>query len=95
MASKFRNHLGYALRVRAVYHRLSGSVERAETDFIESEKILTEQGRLYELARTTLEWAQSKSRDGTLTEVFGMGTAAVISPVSELSYKKQNEIILD
>ncbi|MCH2374937.1 MAG: tetratricopeptide repeat protein, partial [Planctomycetes bacterium] len=69
MASKFRNHLGYALRVRAVYHRLSGSVERAETDFIESEKILTEQGRLYELARTTLEWAHWKSRDGTLTEL--------------------------
>ena len=33
------------------------------------------------------------ARDGTLTEVFGMGTAAVISPVSELSYKKQNVLI--
>lgn len=33
------------------------------------------------------------ARDGTLTEVFGMGTAAVISPVSELSYKKQSVLI--
>lgn len=33
------------------------------------------------------------ARNGRLSEVFGMGTAAVISPVSELSYKGENVTI--
>jgi len=33
------------------------------------------------------------ARDGTLNEVFGMGTAAVISPVSELCYKNETVLI--
>jgi branched-chain amino acid aminotransferase len=35
------------------------------------------------------------ARNGRLREVFGMGTAAVISPVSELAYKGERLVIAD
>jgi branched-chain amino acid aminotransferase len=41
----------------------------------------------------TIDEVLTAARNGRLREVFGMGTAAVISPVSELSYKGQSVTI--
>ena len=46
--------------------------------------------RLIEISEVT-----ESIKDGSMTEVFGTGTAAIISPVSELSYKKKSYILPD
>ena len=66
LARKFRNHLGHALRIEALYHRLSGSSARAQRCFAQSETVLTEQGRIYELGLTLLARAQWRSRAGEM-----------------------------
>ena len=68
LAQKFRNHLGYALRVRASYHRLCGQPSRAERDFARSEEVLRDGGRVYELGLTLFEKARWRSREGDFTD---------------------------
>ena len=43
----------------------------------------------------TITEVLTAARNGLLREVFGAGTAAVISPVSELSYKGETIIVND
>ncbi len=64
LAKKFRNHLGHALRVQAIYHCLSDRPSRAERSFAESRRVLMEQGRLYELGLTLVERARWRSTGG-------------------------------
>ena len=49
------------------------------------------QGQRARRSRSTRSWRRHKA--GTLEEVFGTGTAAVISPVGELAYKGQRMVI--
>lgn len=78
LARRFRNHLGAALRVRAIYYRLCGRSGAAEGDFTRSTKILMQQGRMYELGLTLLESARWKSREGELRELHGVDRAIEI-----------------
>jgi two-component system sensor kinase len=64
LARRFQNHLGYALRVEGVYHRLSGATRLADRAFERSEKLLVQQGKIYELGKTVLEAASWKLREG-------------------------------
>ena len=68
LARRFRNHLGYALRVRALYHCFRGSAARAESSFAQSERVLMEHGRVYELALTQLARVRWKLRAGKLKD---------------------------
>ncbi|WP_203293371.1 branched-chain amino acid aminotransferase [Luteirhabdus pelagi] len=43
----------------------------------------------HEVRRITVEELVNAAKDGSLKEIFGSGTAAVISPVSAFSYKEQ------
>ena len=45
--------------------------------------------------RISIDEAVASIEDGSLTEIFGSGTAAVISPVGELSYQEKNYTIGD
>ena len=50
-------------------------------------KILKKWGYSVEERRISIQELIEASKEGKLEEIFGMGTAAVISPVSELKYK--------
>ncbi len=63
-ARLFPNSLGYSLRVRGVYHWLSGSIRRALADFEASRRVLVQQGARYELGRTQLEAGRWLTRIG-------------------------------
>ncbi len=63
-ARLFPNSLGYALRVRGVFHWLSGSIHRALADFEASRRVLVQQGARYELGRTQLEAGRWLTRIG-------------------------------
>ncbi len=78
LAGRFRNHLGFALRVRAVYFRLAGRSKAAERDFARSVGVLRQQGRMYELGLTLLESARWKSREGDLRELHDVDRAIEI-----------------
>jgi branched-chain amino acid aminotransferase len=56
-------------------------------------KLLTHWGVPIEERRISIDEVVTASQDGSLQEVFGTGTAAVISPVGELFYKEQKYII--
>ena len=56
-------------------------------------KLVTHWGVSIEERRITIDEVVTASQDGSLQEVFGTGTAAVISPVGELFYKEQKYII--
>jgi len=43
--------------------------------------------------RLTVDELVTASNDGTLKEIFGAGTAAIISPVTEFSYKNNSHIL--
>ena len=43
--------------------------------------------------RSGMEGLRRASADGALREVFGTGTAAVISPVGELRYRGENVVV--
>ena len=45
--------------------------------------------------RISIDEVQAAYKDGTLEEVFGSGTAAVISPVGVLGYKGEDMVIND
>jgi len=56
-------------------------------------KLLGHWGIAVEERKITIDEVIAASNDGNLQEVFGTGTAAVISPVGELSYKGTEYII--
>lgn len=58
-------------------------------------KILKSQGFKVTERRITIDEVINSASNGTLTEVFGTGTAAVVSPVASLNYQGKNCIIGD
>lgn len=56
-------------------------------------KMVQHWGISMEERRISIDEGVSASQDGSLQEVFGTGTAAVISPVGELFYKGQKYVI--
>ena len=52
-------------------------------------KILKKWGVTVEERRISIQELIEAGKEGKLEEIFGMGTAAVISPVSELKYKDE------
>ncbi len=52
-------------------------------------KVMKHWGIPVEERRISIQELIQAGKDGSLTEIFGMGTAAVISPVSELKYKDE------
>ncbi|MDK2824555.1 MAG: branched-chain amino acid aminotransferase [Clostridia bacterium] len=57
-------------------------------------KVLKKWGIPVEERRISIDEVVSASQDGSLEEIFGTGTAAVISPVGKMSYNNE-EILLD
>ncbi len=68
LAHLFSNHYGYALRVRAMYHRVAGDADRAERDFAHSADVLTKEGHRYELGQTLLEMTRWQAREGEIQD---------------------------
>ena len=56
-------------------------------------QLLKRWGVSIEERKISIDEVVAASSDGSLQEVFGTGTAAVISPVGELLYKDQKYII--
>ncbi|MPN53599.1 hypothetical protein SDC9_201263 [bioreactor metagenome] len=52
-------------------------------------ELLNQWGYTVDTSRLAIEDVMQADRDGKLEEVFGTGTAAVISPVGELKYKDE------
>ena len=50
-------------------------------------------GMTVEERRISIDEVMSSIEDGSMTEVFGTGTAAVISPVGEIHHKGKNVIV--
>jgi branched-chain amino acid aminotransferase len=56
-------------------------------------RLLRDWGYQVNESRLAVEDLMKAGHDGTLEEVFGTGTAAVISPVGELRYKDDTVVV--
>ena len=57
--------------------------------------ILKDMGYKVNETRISIDEIMKAGHEGTLEEVFGTGTAAVVSPVGELVYKDDSVVIND
>lgn len=62
LAIFFKNYLGYAYRVKGVYHCLTGNIRKGQSYFSRSVQILKRQNNRYELDRTLGEKARFLSK---------------------------------
>ena len=56
-------------------------------------QLLRDKGYTVEERKISVDELIGAAKDGTLEEAFGSGTAAVVSPIGDLSYKGQDYII--
>ena len=57
-------------------------------------KLLRDEGYTVTEKRITVDEVMKAAKDGSLTEMFGVGTAAIVSPVGTLGYKGEDVVIL-
>ena len=56
-------------------------------------KLLRDEGYTVTEKRITVDEVMKAAKDGSLTEMFGVGTAAIVSPVGTLGYKGEDVVI--
>ena len=95
MARKFQNHLGYALRVRSGFYRLTERKARAERDLVESAEVLRRKNEHYELARTMVERANLRAQDGDFQGAEEIETAVEMHVVTDVLGADPHGALLD
>ena len=85
-------NMAFVIDGTVVTPELDGSILRGITRD-SAIKVLKANGYAVEERKVGIDEIVKAAHDGKLDEAFGTGTAAVISPVGEISYKGENIVI--